>query len=246
MPRPSAAVLTWRALPLHILVLATALAVDGERRPLRVAGLLRGLLVQMVYRTLCGEVLVVPGRAVLVWSVVHHGPISPGRRVRRAARCAGAALVAACIGALVALVSFTGVLALLNLALHAAQVPPAWIQRALVGVVAALLATTGWRALVAYRVERRRQAHVTRSGDGPIWRVDLLGSSDQGSGYGGLALDALVERADAGGAQVVLLTRPESRNFYRRHGFRLDEAADLSGMLLMRRRLPSAATERVA
>jgi hypothetical protein len=229
--------LTWRALPEHVLVLATALAVDGERRPMHVIELLRGLVVQMVYRTLCGEVLVVPGRAVLLWSVVHRGPVHVAERVRSGVRRTWAAVVATLVGSVLNLLSLGGVLVLIGLVLHATGVSPAEAKFVPLALGTASMGVTGWRAIGAYRVEHHRQAYMAGLNDSPTWRLDLLGAPDARQGYGGLLLDAFVKQADAAHAQVFLLTQPENHDFYRRHGLRVQPSEGLDGMLLMRRSL---------
>ncbi|GAC1322417.1 MAG: hypothetical protein NVSMB13_00780 [Mycobacteriales bacterium] len=105
------------------------------------------------------------------------------------------------------------------------------------------LSLTLVRALQAYRLERRRQAALLPVGGAPVWRLDLLGASPPGRGYGGALPGLFTAQADRAGAVVYLVTDERNRAFYRQRGFRVVEPTDRRAFqsVLLMRRLPRLA-----
>jgi hypothetical protein len=214
----------------HVLVLATALAVNGDVHPRRVAALVRGLSVQLAFRTITRQALVIPGRAVLLWSVVgigHDPKVSRGR-------VALAALVATGLGT--AVTGFPMVLLLpMEIGIDLLGASEQLATLVVVGAAACSLLLMGHGAVVAFRAERRRARRMTADDQAPVWRLDLLGALDSGQGHGGRLLDAFLDRADHAGAHVFLVTQPVNVGFYARHGLQVLSPAEPDGMIIMRR-----------
>jgi hypothetical protein len=228
-----------RGLVQNVLVLATALAAEGHAGLTGVAGQFRALAVQLAYRTVNRQALVVPGRSVLLWSVVHRGatprrssPLSALRRLR--------ALVAALgVATLSTVVPVAGVVTVLQRLLELLPMGDLLATKAAMLVVAPSVAATGVRAAAAYRVERRRARRIPFAPGYAVWRLDLLGAPDRGQGFGGQVLDEFLRRATRERAHVYLLTQPGGVSFYARHGLTPLVPAYPDGMVLMRR-LPGA------
>jgi hypothetical protein len=221
----------------HIVVLALALSIGEASGALRAAELIRGLSIQMTYRWLCREALVLEGKAVCLWSVTHHPrerTVAASDVVRRVA----GVLLAVAAGLLMVVLSSSLLVLPLALLLHTLGVS-AWHAVVLAcGVVGVRQLTTGWRAVVAYRVERRRAALMTGDGHQPVWRLDLLGAASPGKGHGGVLLQAFNSRAESAGALVYLVTQEQNIAFYQQHGYRLVDTTGIAaydGMHLMRR-----------
>jgi len=179
-----------------------------------------------------------PGRAVLLWSTIHRGPLTRRQRTRRIAQRTWAALAATVVGTMFTLATLGSAVLFIDLVLRSMGFTSQPTLLIVLGLAAASMLATGWRATHAFLVEKAREHHMLRIHGTPTWRLDLLGAVDKGQGFGGALLDAFTERADAAMAQVFLLTLPQNQHFYRRHGFRSQPTIDLGGMLLMRRHPP--------
>lgn len=225
----------FRDLPRVVVVLALALA-RGERfEAFGAAQLVRGLAIQISLRWWLGQVLAVPGRAVLVYSELDHK-----RSLKQTLRTLVGVAFAVVVGAL---------LFVMNKLLLVLPVGPVILAFGgdaedvfvvMVGISVVRLIWTAYRAVTAYLLEHRREAAMVAIDGAPRWRLELMGATPPRQGHGLALVKALTAASDAAGATVYLVCEPRNRDFYRRAGFRTVATDDpaMSGMLLMRRIAP--------
>lgn len=225
-----------RDLPRATIVLALALARGNRFEAFDAAQLARGLAIQISLRWWLGQVLIVPGRAVLLYSELDH---------RRGARRMFRTVLGVGFAVSVGLVLFA-----VNKVILLLPVAPLIfflggdtndVFFVLVGFSVLRLTWTASRAITAYRLEHRRAAAMAPIGGAPRWRLELMGANPPRSGHGLVLLKALMLKSDAAGATVYLICEPVNRDFYRRAGFRVVPAdgKHFTGMLLMRRIAPA-------
>ena len=218
-----------------MILLALALARGDRFEAFDAAQLVRGLAVQISLRWWLGEVLVVPGRAVLLYTELDH-PRSRGRTLRT-----GLGIVFAVVVGIV-LFAVNKMLLLLPVGpvILALGGNTTDVFLVLVGISVLRLTWTATRAITAYRLEHRREAAMVPIGEAPRWRLELMGATPPRRGHGLALVKALTQESDAAGATVYLICEPGNRDFYRRAGFRAVPADGkaFSGMLLMRRVAP--------
>jgi hypothetical protein len=216
----------------HVLVLATALAVKGDSHSRQVVSLVRGLIIQVAFRTVSRQALVIPGRAVLLWSVVAGRASQPSLRRSHGVRYGLATVAATCLGTVVTglplalLMPLRDGLQLLGMSTRLATL-------VVLGCAAASLLLMGHGAFGAFRLERHRARRMTTGLAEAVWRLDLLGAPDSGRGHGGRLLDAFLCRADEAGAHVFLVTQTDNVGFYARHGLQVRSPAEPDGMIIM-------------
>ena len=217
--------------------------VDGEQRlALKTVELCRGYAIQASFRWVSGQILILPNKAVLLWSDLP----SDGRKMtaRSLTRTLLATAFATLVGVVLVVISNAILMLPVGLALKALGGSASLIALVAISITGFRLALTGWRASQAYALERRRETLMS-SGPGPARRrIDLMGARDRGKGHGGLLLDHFVRECDEVGATIFLVTEPHNERFYRRHGLRRLSVATLpaiKGMVLMRRERPQRA-----
>jgi hypothetical protein len=232
---------SWRGLLQNILVLATALSTAGDSSLRGIAGQLRALGVQLAYRTVNAEALVVPGRSVLIWSVVHRGLPARHFDIRQALRRTAAFGAALLVAVVITVIPVAGMVTVLRALLELTGVADLLALKIAMLLVLPSVAGTGVRAVVAYRVERGRAQRIPFTPGYAVWRLDLLGAPDKGQGFGGQVLAEFLRKASAEQAHVYLLTQPDNVGFYVRHGLTPLVPAYPDGMVLMRRRAGDAA-----
>jgi hypothetical protein len=208
----------------------------GERREqLQIAQFVRGLAIQVTYRFVRRELLVVPGRATLLYSRLDR----PRCGILRSAAAVAAATFA---GLALFVLSNTLLLLPVTVALRAGGAGTNLTSAIALTIVVIRLGWTATRAVRTYLLEWQREKHLPRVGEQPRWRLDLMGATPAHCGNGTTLLRELVHLSDAAGATVYLVTEPHNRAFYRRGGFHLvpNDAKAFDGMVLMRRVTPTA------
>lgn len=218
-----------------MIVLAFALARGDRFEAFDAAQLVRGLSVQISLRWWLGQILVVPGRAVLLFTELDHR-----RDLKRTLRTLLGVVFAVVVG--IVLFAVNKVLLLLPIGplILALGGDTTDVFLVLVGISVLRLTWTASRAIGAYRLEHRREAAMVPIGGAPRWRLELMGANPPRRGHGLALVKALTKESDAAGATVYLICEPGNRDFYRRAGFRAVPADGkaFSGMLLMRRVAP--------
>ena len=225
-----------RDLPRTAIVLALALARGNRFEAFDAAQLVRGLAIQISVRWWLGQVLVVPGRAVLLYSELDHrrSPMRMLRTVLGVVFAVAVGLVLFAVNKVILLLPVAPLIFFLG-------GDTTDVFFVLVGFSVLRLTWTASRAITAYRLEHRREAAMVPISGAPRWRLELMGASPPRSGHGLVLVKALMRESDAAGATVYLICEPVNRDFYRRAGFRVVPAdgKHFSGMLLMRRIPPT-------
>lgn len=225
-----------RDLPRVVVVLALALSRGDRFESFNAAQLVRGLAIQVSLRWWLGQVLTVPGRAVLVYTELDHV-----RSLKRSLRT----LAGVCFAVAVGLVLFAANKGLLLLpvgpVVFALGGDAIDLFVLLVGISVIRLIWTTYRAITAYALEHRREAAMVSIAGAPRWRLELMGATPPRRGHGLALVRALTAASDAAGATVYLVCEPRNCDFYRRAGFRVAPADGkvFDGMLLMRRVAPA-------
>lgn len=226
----------FRDLPRVVLLLALALARGDRFESLAIAQLVRGLAVQVALRWWLGQVLVVPGRAVLTYTELEH-PWS----VKQTCRAVCGLIFAVTVGVVLSLANKLVLIFPLGAVLLAVDVSRLHAFVVLLAISMLRLAWTAVRAVTAYRIEHRREKAMLPVDGAPRWRLELMGANPLRQGHGLTLVQALTKKSDAVGATVFLVCEPVNHDFYRRAGFRAVPAQGrhYNGMLLMRRVAPS-------
>ena len=196
---------------------------------------MRGLAIQISLRWWLGQILTVPRRAVLVYTELDAPP-----SLTRSLRTVAGATFAVVVG--IALFAMNKVLVILPVGsvVLALGGDADDVFVLLTGFSAVRLLWTGYRALQAFWVERRREVAMVAVAGAPRWRLELMGATPPRQGHGLSLVRALTAESDAAGATVYLVCEPRNRGFYRRAGFRVvpTDGRIYDGMLLMRRIAP--------
>ena len=224
-----------RDLPRAVALLALALARGDHCEVLSATRLIPGVAIQLALHWCLREVLVRPGRSVVLYSKLDHD---------RTVKCSLRKVLGIGFAVVVGLVLFAlnHLFLLLCLALliltGGGGNDQVLLGMAMLSIVR--LFWTAMRAVKAYRVEHQRGQAMVRLGDAPRWRLELIGATPPGNGYGLSAVRTLTHTSDAAGATVYLVCAPSNYGFYRRAGFRTvpTPGPAFKQMLLMRRIAP--------
>lgn len=225
-----------RDVPQAVIVLALALARGDRHEAMHAAQLVRGLAIQVSLHWWLGQVLTVPGRAVLVYT-----ELDPARSLRRSLRAVAGVVFAAVVGIVLFAVNLLLIMLPFGSVVLALGGDANDVLVLLVGFCVVGLLWTAYRALSAYGLEHRRQTAMVPIAGERRWRLDLMGATPPRRGHGLALVRALTAASDAAGATVYLVCEPKNRDFYRRAGFRVARADGTcyDGMLLMRRIAPT-------
>jgi ribosomal protein S18 acetylase RimI-like enzyme len=224
-----------RDLPRAVVVLALSLSRGDRYEAFNAAQLVRGLAIQLSLRWWLGQVLTVPGRAVLVYTELDHP-----RSLKRSLRTLAGACFAVAVGLVLFAVNKVLLLLPVGPVVFALGGDANDLVFLLVGISVIRLTWTSYRAITAYILEHRREAAMLSLAGEPRWRLELMGASPPRRGHGLALVQALTAASDAAGATVYLVCEPTNREFYRRAGFRVAPADGkvFDEMLLMRRIAP--------
>lgn len=138
-----------RGLLPNVLVLATALSTGSDTALQGIAGQLRALSVQLTYRTVNRQALVVPGRSVLLWSVVHRGPPHRFLGLRSAPRRVRALVAVLGVAILITVVPIAGLVTVLRRLLELVGLGEMRAAQVAMLIVAPSVVVTGVRAVAA-------------------------------------------------------------------------------------------------